>query len=166
MASVITDLAAGAAKTAHAHVAALLAARQVKPGDKLPLKETVKETDAGKAFSLAPTGKNIFVRVPHYTVHHCGLWPGSSFCFAIPDRSITLLHSTYLTPFLTILSQHPCPRPTPKKIFLSTKKTNSHNHRLACLGPSRPRAARRHRDISTSTTSSRQRASTRSTSSP
>jgi len=64
MASVIADLAAGAAQTAHAHVAALLAARQVKPGDKLPLKETVKETDAGKAFSLAPTGKNIFVGVP------------------------------------------------------------------------------------------------------
>jgi hypothetical protein len=104
MASVIADLAAGAAQTAHAHVAALLAARQVKPGDKLPLKETVKETDAGKAFSLAPTGKNIFVRVLHCTVTPpWPVWPGSSFCFAIPDRSVTLLHSTYLTPFLTIL---------------------------------------------------------------
>jgi len=51
MASVITDLAAC----------------QAKLGDNLPLKETVKETDAGKAFSLAPTSKNIFVRVPHYT---------------------------------------------------------------------------------------------------
>ena len=63
MASVIANIATSAAQTAHAHVAALLAARQVQPGDKLPLNETVKETDATKPIQLAPTGKNIFVRV-------------------------------------------------------------------------------------------------------
>jgi len=47
-----------------AHIAELLATRQVKPGDKLPLKATVKDTDATKPFSLTPTGKNIFVRMP------------------------------------------------------------------------------------------------------
>lgn len=60
----IASLATDAAKTAHAHVAQLLASRQVKPGDKLPLKQTVKETEPADSFSLAPTGKNIFVRVP------------------------------------------------------------------------------------------------------
>jgi hypothetical protein len=62
MASVIANIATSAAKTAHAHVAALLATRQVQPGDKLPLNETVKETDATTPIKLAPTGKNIFVR--------------------------------------------------------------------------------------------------------
>ena len=59
----IASLATDAAKTAHAHVAQLLASRQVKPGDKLPLNQTVKETDPASSFSLTPTGKNIFVRV-------------------------------------------------------------------------------------------------------
>jgi hypothetical protein len=57
----VACLATDAAKTAHERATQLLAARQVKPGDKLPLKEKVKETDASKPFSLAPTGKNIFV---------------------------------------------------------------------------------------------------------
>jgi len=60
----IACLATDAAKTAHEHVTQLLATRQVKPGDKLPLKECVKETDPTKPFSLTPTGKNIFVGVP------------------------------------------------------------------------------------------------------
>ncbi|KAH9987239.1 Redoxin-domain-containing protein [Russula compacta] len=58
------SLATGAAQTAHAHAAALLASRQVKLGDKLPLNETVKETDATKPITLAPSGRNIFVGVP------------------------------------------------------------------------------------------------------
>ena len=62
MSSVVASLVKGAAQTAHAHVAALLASTQVKPGDKLPLNETVKEDDATKPVTLAPTGKNIFVR--------------------------------------------------------------------------------------------------------
>jgi hypothetical protein len=121
MASIITDLAAGAAQTAHAHVAALLAARQVKPGDKLPLKETVKETDAGKAFSLAPTGKNIFVRVPHYS---CGLGPSLLFCyFRSIDHSPPFHVSNTLSddPFSSPLS---CPRPTPQKKKISPPKKN------------------------------------------
>lgn len=56
------SLAKGAAQTAHAHAAALLVSRQVKLGDKLPLNETVKETDATKPITLAPSGRNIFVR--------------------------------------------------------------------------------------------------------
>jgi hypothetical protein len=59
MSSLITSLA----HTAHAHASALLASRQVQPGDKLPLSETVKENDAGKPITLAPTGRNIFVRI-------------------------------------------------------------------------------------------------------
>jgi hypothetical protein len=51
-----------AAHAAHAHVAALLSHNQAKPGDKLPLNETVKETDATTPITLAPSGKNIFVR--------------------------------------------------------------------------------------------------------
>ncbi|KAF8466061.1 Redoxin-domain-containing protein [Russula ochroleuca] len=53
-----------AAHAAHAHVAALLSHNQAKPGDKLPLNETVKETDATTPITLAPSGKNIFVGVP------------------------------------------------------------------------------------------------------
>ena len=67
----IASLATDAAKTAHAHVAQLLASRQVKPGDKLPLTQTVKETDPANSFSLAPTGKNIFVRVPSSSPSPC-----------------------------------------------------------------------------------------------
>ena len=62
MTSAVASLVKGAAQTAHAHVAALLAPAQVKPGDKLPLKENVKEADATKPITLAPSGKNIFVR--------------------------------------------------------------------------------------------------------
>jgi hypothetical protein len=62
MSSAVASLVKGAAQTAHAHVATLLAPTQVKPGDKLPLKETVKEADATKPITLAPSGKNIFVR--------------------------------------------------------------------------------------------------------
>ena len=47
-----------------AHIVEILATRQVKSGDKLPLKEIVKETDPTKSFSLTPTGKNVFARVP------------------------------------------------------------------------------------------------------
>jgi hypothetical protein len=69
MASVISTLATGAAQTAHAHVAALLATRQVKPGDKLPLSAKVKETDAANAITLAPTGRNIYVRLSNIDIH-------------------------------------------------------------------------------------------------
>ncbi len=62
MSSAVASLVKGAAQTAHAHAAALLAPSQVKPGDKLP-KETVKETDATKPITLTPSGKNIFVRM-------------------------------------------------------------------------------------------------------
>jgi len=62
--SSVASLVKGAAQTAHAHAAALLASTQVKPGDKLPLGESVKETDATKPTKLAPSGKNIFVGVP------------------------------------------------------------------------------------------------------
>jgi len=64
----IASLATDAARTAHAHVAQLLATRQVKPGDKLPLNETVKETDPTKPFSLTPTGRNVFVRMLSLTL--------------------------------------------------------------------------------------------------
>jgi len=64
MSSFLSSLATSVAQSAHAHVSALLASRQVQPGDKLPLSETVKETDAGKPITLAPTGRNIFVGVP------------------------------------------------------------------------------------------------------
>jgi hypothetical protein len=63
MSSLVASLVKGAAQSAHTHVATLLAPNQVKPGDKLPLKETVKETDATKPITLAPSGKNIFVRI-------------------------------------------------------------------------------------------------------
>jgi hypothetical protein len=58
-----------------AHVAELLASRQVKPGNKLLLKETVTETDATKPFSLTPTGKTIFFRVPPLLPHYAVLFP-------------------------------------------------------------------------------------------
>jgi len=64
MACVNTNLATGAAQTAHAHVTTLLATRQVQPGDKLPLNETVKEMDATKPIKLVPSGKNIIIGVP------------------------------------------------------------------------------------------------------
>jgi len=58
----IVSITTDAAKTGHAHATALLAAPQAKQGDKLPLKETVKETDATTPITLAPSGKTIFVR--------------------------------------------------------------------------------------------------------
>src|SRR5579863_9384107 len=73
MACVIDNIAATSAaqtaqtpkipETANAHVATLLATRQVQPGDKLPLDETVKEMDVTIPIRLVPTGKNIFVRL-------------------------------------------------------------------------------------------------------
>lgn len=62
MSSAVASLVKDAAQTAHAHAAELLAPTQVKPGDKLPLRENVKEADATKPITLAPSGKNIFVR--------------------------------------------------------------------------------------------------------
>lgn len=73
MSSTVASLVKGAAQTAHAHVAALLAPSQVKPGDKLPLNETIKEADATKPISLAPSGKNIFVGVPGAFTPTCHL---------------------------------------------------------------------------------------------
>ncbi|KAI9447120.1 Redoxin [Russula earlei] len=67
------SFASDAAKTAHAHAAALLASRQAKPGDKLPLKEHVKETDATTPLILAPSGKSIFVGVPGAFTPTCSL---------------------------------------------------------------------------------------------
>ncbi|KAH9026238.1 Redoxin [Lactarius hengduanensis] len=64
MTSIISSLASGAAKTAHAQASALLATHPAKPGDKLPLKEPLKENDATKAIALAPTGKTLFIGVP------------------------------------------------------------------------------------------------------
>ena len=62
MSSAVASLVKDVAQTAHAHAAALLTPTQVKPGDKLPLKEIVKEADATTPITLAPSGKNIFVR--------------------------------------------------------------------------------------------------------
>jgi len=73
MASIIANLATGAAQAAHAHAAALLASQQVKSGDKLPLNETLKETDATTPITLAPTGKTIFVGVPGAFTPTCSL---------------------------------------------------------------------------------------------
>jgi len=50
-------------ESASKYVSALLSPSQAKPGDKLPVIDTVKETDA-TAIKLTPTGKNIFVGVP------------------------------------------------------------------------------------------------------
>lgn len=47
---------------AREHAAALLSPSQANPGDKLPLIETVKETDA-TPIKLAPSGKTIIVRI-------------------------------------------------------------------------------------------------------
>jgi len=64
MASIISSFATGAVQVAHAQASALLAKHQAKPGDKLPLKEPLKENDAAKPILLAPTGKNVFIGVP------------------------------------------------------------------------------------------------------
>jgi hypothetical protein len=61
--SPISSLVESIAQSAHAHVSALLASTQAQPGDKLPLNEKVKENEAGKPIALAPTGRNIFVRI-------------------------------------------------------------------------------------------------------
>jgi hypothetical protein len=78
MSSLISSLATTVAQAAHAHASALLASRQAQPGDKLPLNETVKENEAGKLITLAPTGRNIFVRMhivapslPHVSLYVC-----------------------------------------------------------------------------------------------
>jgi hypothetical protein len=81
MSSAVASLVKGAAQTAHAHVAALLAPTQVKPGDKLPLKETVKEEDATTPITLAPSGKNIFVRTICALVLSVHVPPPSLFVF-------------------------------------------------------------------------------------
>jgi hypothetical protein len=49
-----------------AHIVETLATRQVKLGDKLPLKEIMEETNPTRPSSLTSTGQNIFVRVPSY----------------------------------------------------------------------------------------------------
>jgi hypothetical protein len=49
-------------ESARKYVSALLSPSQAKPGDRLPVIDTVKETDA-TAIKLTPTGKNIFVRL-------------------------------------------------------------------------------------------------------
>jgi len=72
----IASLATHVVMAVQAHIADLLATRQVRPGDKLPLEGTVKETDATKPFSLTPTGRNIFVRMPPFY-----LSPSSYFTF-------------------------------------------------------------------------------------
>lgn len=81
MSSAVASLVKSAAQTAHAHVAALLAPTQVKPGDKLPLKETVKEADATKLITLAPSGKNIFVRTNMRFGSLCPCPAPTPFCF-------------------------------------------------------------------------------------
>ena len=48
--------------SARKYVSALLSPTQAKSGDKLPVIDTVKETDA-TTIKLTPTGKNIFVRL-------------------------------------------------------------------------------------------------------
>jgi hypothetical protein len=63
MSSFISSLATTVAQAAHAHASALLASRQAQPGDKLPLSEIVKENEAAKPITLAPAGRNIFVRM-------------------------------------------------------------------------------------------------------
>jgi len=60
-------------RAALAHTTVLLAATQVKPGDKLPLKVTVKEKDAANPITLAPSGKNIFIGVPGAFTARCSL---------------------------------------------------------------------------------------------
>lgn len=98
MASLIANIATSAAKTAHAHVAALLAARQVQPGDKLPLNETVKETDATTPIKLAPTGQNIFVRVASSSrPHTVSFSPSSTSPFSLKRKlgCICILTTTH-----------------------------------------------------------------------
>jgi len=58
------SIISSAVEAAHAQATALLAKNQAKPGDKLPLKEHLKENDPSKAITLAPTGKNVFIGVP------------------------------------------------------------------------------------------------------
>lgn len=157
MSSAVASLVKGAAQTAHAHVAALLASTQVKPGDKLPIKETVKEADATKPISLAPSGKNIFVR----TI--CAL------ALSIPPTSLFAFLLLYLKRFFlahwhVIMIMRKLTISFALSLFLPNNIRN--RNRLACLEPSRPRVIRRHPDTSKSTTSSRRRALTRSTSSP
>jgi hypothetical protein len=158
MSSAVASLVKGAAQTAHAHVAALLASTQVKPGDKLPLKETVKEADATKPITLAPSGKNIFVRTicALGSVHwHVPPPPPLPFCFPSPLPQETFYFLAYLIMIMRKLTISFRALP-----FLTQYGTEK---RLACLEPSRPRVIRRYQDTSKSTTSSRRRASTRST---
>jgi hypothetical protein len=101
MASIIADLATGAAQAAHAHAAALLASQQAKSGDKLPLDETLKETDATTPITLAPTGKTIFVRLPFpacASFHHPSLSPplSSSSSFLKNCSNVAFLFAFYV----------------------------------------------------------------------
>jgi hypothetical protein len=152
MSSAVANLVKGAAQTAHAHVAALLATTQVKPGDKLPLKETVKEADATKPITLAPSGKNIFVRTILY-MRFGSLRPR--------PRPPSLFLLVIMHKLLNFFSRSLPLRPFSYPIIIIRAR-----NRLVCLEPSRPRVIRRRQDTSKSTTSSRRRASTRSTSSP
>jgi hypothetical protein len=68
MESIISNFATGAVQVAHSQATALLAKHQAKPGDKLPLKELVKENDAAKPFALDPTGKNVFVSLDLFPI--------------------------------------------------------------------------------------------------
>ena len=149
MSSAIASLVKGAAQTAHTHVAALLAQAQVKPGDKLPLKETVKEADATKPITLAPSGKNIFVRTTCALAVSVHIPPPSFFACLLLFLKILSVIMRKLTIFFAL------------SLFLPIIYRN----RLACLEPSRPRVIRRYQDTLKSTTSLRRRALTRSTSS-
>ncbi|KAI0067523.1 Redoxin [Artomyces pyxidatus] len=60
----MTSIVTSAAKTAHAAAASLLQKAQVKPGDKIPLTETVKELSPAEATTLELAGINIIVGVP------------------------------------------------------------------------------------------------------
>lgn len=63
MSSLLQSFATGAVHAAHEQATALLAKHQAKSGDKLPLKEPLKENDAAKTITLSPTGKNVFVSI-------------------------------------------------------------------------------------------------------
>ncbi|KAI0067522.1 Redoxin [Artomyces pyxidatus] len=67
MTSAVTD----AARTAHAAAATLIQKSLVKPGDKLPTTETVKEDSPTDVFALGLTGKNLIVGVPGAFVPLC-----------------------------------------------------------------------------------------------
>jgi hypothetical protein len=104
MASIIANLATGAAQAAHAHAAALLASQQAKSGDKLPLNETLKETDATTPITLAPTGKTIFVRLPHPACASFISHP--SFPPSLVPPFFSLFFFVPISPFIRLLCMH------------------------------------------------------------